>query len=304
LLLIAGGLLDPNLQALTEAADALGAPWLDGRVPAGSSPPFHWDLSLGERAPLPWGGNQVPTGAFVRHDVFAAMADTRPAVSQRALGWSTCWQGWLLAHPQVRVFNADMSVVAHNKPAALMRARACGLRTPDTWVSNDVALLKARLDQPAIAKPVAGGGYCHTLEEAVADVHAAYSAMPALIQPRLVAPELRVFVVGQQPMAFEVSSPSLDYRALQDAEVEPVPVPEPEAQALLALMRELRMDFGAADFKTDPATGALVFLELNTSPMFARFDAACGGVLAACMVQHLLGVSPVIAQSPVGVNAQ
>ena len=47
------------------------------------------------------------------------------------------------------------------------------------------------------------------------------------------------------------------------------------------------MDFGAADFKTDPDDGDLVFLELNTSPMFARFDAACGGALCRAMVEHL-----------------
>ena len=68
---------------------------------------------------------------------------------------------------------------------------------------------------------------------------------------------------------------------------EPVPVPSRAAQPLHALMREFRMDFGAADFKTDPDDGDLVFLELNTSPMFARFDAACGGALCRAMVEHL-----------------
>jgi glutathione synthase/RimK-type ligase-like ATP-grasp enzyme len=290
LLLIAGGQSDPNLQALADAAEALGVDWLDGRVPPGVSPPFHWDLSAAHA--LPWGGPQPPTGAFLRQDVFAALDDPRPQVAQRALGWLACWQGWLLANPQVRVFNAGITAVPHNKPAALLRARACGLRIPATWVSNHSARLAERAQQgPAIAKPVAGGGYCQTLEEAMAHVQEDYSAMPALIQPRLVAPELRVFVVGDQPMAFEVRSPSLDYRALQDAEVEPVPVPEAPALALLALMREFRMDFGAADFKTDPHSGELVFLELNTSPMFARFDQSCGGVLAASMVAHLLGMA-------------
>jgi D-alanine-D-alanine ligase-like ATP-grasp enzyme len=47
------------------------------------------------------------------------------------------------------------------------------------------------------------------------------------------------------------------------------------------------MDFGAADFKTDPDTGQLVFLELNTSPMFARFDLVSGGQLCAAMVHEL-----------------
>ncbi len=287
MLLIAGGLPDPNLQALADAASGLGVAWFDGRVPPGVSPPFHWDLSASAADLPPWGEGPWPSAAFLRQDVFAAMDDPRPAVAQRALGWFVALQGWLMAHPGVRTFNADMSAVALNKPAALLRAREAGLRIPSTWVSNDAARLRARLSQPAIAKPVAGGGLCQTLDDALAGVTADYSAMPALIQPRLVAPELRVFVVGSQVFSFEVSSPSLDYRALQDAEISPVPVPA-EAQALQALMRDFGMDFGAADFKTDPDTGDLVFLELNTSPMFVRFDQACEGLLTRHMVSHLL----------------
>jgi hypothetical protein len=293
LLLIAGGLPDPNLHALAQAAANMAVAWVDLRVPAEASPPFHWDLgqgdpqnaSLGPALP-PWGEGPRPTGAFIRQDVFAAMDDPRPEVSQRATGWFAAVQGWLLAHPEVRVFNADIAAVAFHKPAALQRARAAGLRTPPTWVSNDMARLRPRLPDAVIAKPVAGGGLCQTLAEALDGVEAPFSAMPALVQPRLVAPEIRLFVVGAHSFAFEVRSPSLDYRALQDAQLEAVEVP-PQAKALRALMTEFRMDFGAADFKTDPDTGELVFLELNTSPMFARFDQAAGGALCRAMVQTL-----------------
>lgn len=285
MLLIAGGESDPNLHALAEVAAEMAVPWLDMRVPVGISPPFHWDLSAPHGAP--WGDEACqPTGAFIRQDVFAALNDPRPAVHSRAAGWHAALQGWLLAHPEVRVFNRHIGAVAFNKPAALLRAQAVGLRIAPTWVSNDVARLRARLSQPTIAKPVAGGGLCQTLEEALSGVDVAFSAMPALIQPRLVAPELRVFVVGDTPLAFEVSSPSLDYRAQQDADVIAVPVPS-QAEALCRLMTEFGMDFGAADFKTDPDTGELVFLELNTSPMFARFNQASDGALCRAMIRHL-----------------
>jgi glutathione synthase/RimK-type ligase-like ATP-grasp enzyme len=287
LLLIAGGQLDLNLQALTEAASRLAVPSVDLRIQAGVSPLFHWDLNSPWSGALPWGEGALPRAAFIRQDVFAALSDPRPEVAQRALGWFTAVQGWLLAHPGIRTFNTDISAVAFNKPAALLRARAAGLRIPATWVSNDTALLRQRLSEPSIAKPVAGGGLCQTLAEALQGVSANFSAMPALIQPQLVAPELRVFVIGTDAFAFEVRSPSLDYRALQDAELAAVPVPS-EATALRALMRELRMDFGAADFKTDPHTGELVFLELNTSPMFARFDSASEGRLTESMVRQLI----------------
>ena len=285
MLLISGGLLDLNLQALADTATAMGVAWVDWRTEKDASPLCHWDLEAHE-ATLPWGADgPCPRGAFVRQDVFASLSDPRPEVAQRALGWFTAVQGWLLAQG-VRHFNADMSARALNKPAALLLARQHGLTIPATWVSNDTTRMKARATHSSIAKPVAGGGLCQTLEEALAHVDAAYSAMPALIQPRLVAPEIRLFVVGDDAHAFRVDSPSLDYRAEHDAEVTSVDVPS-EVHALRALMKAMRMDFGAADFKTDPHTGKLVFLELNTSPMFARFDMACDGALTRSMVKHL-----------------
>lgn len=286
-MLIAGGLNDPNLQALADAADRLGVDWVDWRFPKDASPPCHWELDAGISPP--WGPGPMPRGAFIRQDVFFALEDPRPEVAQRALGWFTAVQGWLLSHPGVRTFNADISALAMNKPAALLRARHCGLSIPRTWVSNDTTKMRAQLaQQPSIAKPVAGGGYCQTLQEALAGVTVEHSAMPALIQPRLAAAEMRVFIIGDDAHAFSVSSPSLDYRELQDAIVESVPVP-PQAQALRRLMTEFRMNFGAADLKADPDTGELVFLELNTSPMFARFDQASEGALTASMVRHLAG---------------
>jgi len=46
------------------------------------------------------------------------------------------------------------------------------------------------------------------------------------------------------------------------------------------------LDFGAADFKTDPDAGELVFLELNTSPMFARFNEVSQGTTLCRMLMN------------------
>ncbi len=296
MLLIGGGQADFNLQALRQAADGLGVPCIDLCVPAQSSPRFHWSLADEGQldTPLPW-GQGVPTGAFLRQDVFTAMDDPRPAVAERAAGWFAALQGWLLAHPEVRTLNADITATAFNKPAALLAARQAGLRVPPTWVSNDVPRLRQRMAaSPSIAKPVAGGGLCQTLEEAVqalqsvdACVEIKHSAMPALIQPRLAAPEMRLFVVGPHHFAFDVASPSLDYRAQQDASVTLRELPA-EIEPLRQLMQRFRMDFGAADFKLDADTGQWVFLELNTSPMFAHFNWVSEGALCRAMVAHLV----------------
>ena len=40
--------------------------------------------------------------------------------------------------------------------------------------------------------------------------------------------------------------------------------------------------------ETDPETGRLQFLEINSNPMFAGFDQAAGGVLCDAMLDWLL----------------
>jgi len=44
-------------------------------------------------------------------------------------------------------------------------------------------------------------------------------------------------------------------------------------------MAVLKMDFGAADFKSDPKSKELIFLELNSSPIFVKFDPVLDGAL-------------------------
>ncbi|NER99558.1 MAG: hypothetical protein F6J86_38060, partial [Symploca sp. SIO1B1] len=116
------------------------------------------------------------------------------------------------------------------------------------------------------------------------------AAMPAIVQNRLVAPEVRIYVVGNHAFAFEIRSQHLDYRVKQDAQVIPLATIPAEVELLRKLMVTLGMDFGAADFKTDPNTEQLVFLELNSSPMFVRFDQVLDGALCEAMIQTLLTV--------------
>lgn len=278
-LLLGGGHADPNLNVLAQAAQALDVEVLDARVAQDGGPGFTWNLDAGTA--VIDGRVLQPTCAFVRHDVFT------PGQGDRQMGWYQAVAGFVQANPEIRVFNRNMSLVAQNKPAALCAARSVGLAIPSTIVTNEKAQLLADPDG-AIAKPVAGGGYCLSLRDAIerAEVRQERLAMPALVQKRLAAPEVRVYVIGQETFAFEMRTESLDYRVKQDVELILREPPE-EASALRCLMKKLQMDFGAADFKTDPETGRLTFLELNTSPMFARFDYDSQGQLCRAMVRAL-----------------
>jgi hypothetical protein len=283
-ILIAGGNLDPNLAVLLEAAARHGIPVIDARHGTEATPAFTWCLGSGT---LQIDGARVsPSAAFVRFDVFGEASG--PA-AHRSQGWYSAIYGLLQADSQIHLFNRNISPVAASKPAVLLRAREVGLRIPDTLITNERAVL-AGPPTDRVAKPTGGGDYCYDLSQLLPNIEfrQGLASVPAIVQRRLVGPEVRIYLIGRRSFAFEMRSHSLDYRVKQDVDVISLSDVPPELKALTTLMAGLGMDFGAADFKTDPASGRLVFLELNTSPMFARFSQATDGALAGAMVEELL----------------
>ena len=101
-------------------------------------------------------------------------------------------------------------------------------------------------------------------------------------------PERRIYRAGQQLFAFDIgaSTPtrvsiaafaSPPSRSLTDGIVDGIPPDD-----------AVRCDFCAIDMKTDPATGGLVFLELNNGPMFMGYDGPTGGAMAEAMARYLM----------------
>lgn len=291
-ILVAGGDQDFNLHALVETLATRGHDVLFLRVGKDHHPSISWTLGS---AKLTIDGREVrPDGAFVRHDVFTHLEDRRPASAQRAFAWYTAISGWLGANTKVRCLNRLGSFAGANKPFVLHLAREEGLAIPKTLISNDLEELDRFLaDQPKIAKPINGGGYCQKLTEATTQVtsrRSGIAAAPAIVQRELVPPEHRVYRIGDRYLGFEVISRELDYRTTRDCRVELwQEIPEDLVSALGRLMDRLGLDFGAADFKACPDTGQLLFLEVNSGPMFAAFDRAAKGSLTGAIAAFLAG---------------
>ena len=286
-LLIVGGDADPNLTALLAAAERCGVPCQRLLVGKTSHPSLTWDLSAGH---LWLEGEPVQcSAAFVRHDVFTALQDGQPSSHYRALAWHSAITGWLAAHPEIFIFNRRNLNQVTNKPFVLKLAHDCGLTIPETLITNDSERL-APFDE-RVVKPINGGGYCEPLTEVMerTSLKDGRAAAPAIIQQRLVPPEIRIYAVGDQYFAFNVISPELDYRATQNCRVEFIEgfSSRELTDALGKLFAWLGLDFAAADFKTDPGTGRLLFLEVNTGPMFAAFNHASDGKLCDAMIEHL-----------------
>lgn len=285
-LLIVGGDADPNITALLAAAARSGVSYQQLLVGKSSNPSLTWDIGSGklmlDDEPLEC------DAAFVRYDVFTALNDGKPSSQYRAMGWHTAVTGWLAAHPEVFIFNRRNLNQVTNKPLVLKLAQDCGLAIPQTLITNDRERLTSF--QSGVVKPINGGGYCEPLAEVLerTSVKDGRMAAPAIVQQRLVPPELRLYVVGDRYFAFNVISPELDYRSTQNCRVEPTEVPSQLIAGFGTLLAKLGLDFAAADFKTCADTGELLFLEVNNGPMFAAFDLATGGELCYTMIQTLV----------------
>jgi hypothetical protein len=296
-LLIAGGDADPSVESIVARAERRGLETRTLRVGPGTNPSLVWSFD-GDRLTID-GEEASPSAVFLRYDVFAHLADGRPETAYRAYAWYTALQGWLLAHPAVRMLNRGYDRPT-NKPFVLHLAASVGLRIPATRITNEVDALEreAAALGPTIAKPLTGGGYAQPLEELLAGTERrdGRSAAPAFVQQRMVPPEVRVYGLGmgaeRRYVAFRVESAALDYRADDDSVVVHLPLAEVDADAVSGLgrlMDALEMDYGAADFKALPDTGRLAFLEVNSGPMFAGFDAVSDSAVSDAILDYLGG---------------
>jgi hypothetical protein len=290
--LVAGGDADPNLAALLYRLRERECPHRAVLVGAEGNPALVWDVN-GDA--LTVDGEPVRArGAFVRYDVFTHMADPRQATAYRASAWHAAVMGWLWGHEEVRVLNRRASRMM-SKPYQLMLAGRVWLEIPRTLIANDADRLIAEAAAASlVVKPVPGGGYCQPLEEMImsAPMRDGRTAAPAIVQQRLEQPEVRIYGVGGRFIPFAVRSDVLDYRVSRDTRVEHLAldaVPADLVAGLGRLMDAMEMDYGAADFKTDPDTGRLLFLEINSSPMFAAFDAVSDGAVSDAIIDFCTG---------------
>lgn len=288
MILVCGGDADPNLQCLLIQLKKQGKNHLPILVGAKSHPHVTWDFQSDQL--IINGRRAKPDAAFIRYDVFTNIEDQRPESAYRAHAWYATLAAWMQAHPQVRSFNVrfDGTVL---KPYVLHLAKQVGFQIPLTWLTNDAqTLFKLKTEFKLVVKPVTGGDYCRHLEGVLntASRKGRALASPAIVQTELVAPDLRIYLIGRKALAFEIHSSELDYRVASNAKVDWLPHPPTDlVSKLRKLAKLLKLDFLAADFKMCPQTNTMRFLEVNSAPMFAAFDFASQGRLTRQMLSCL-----------------
>lgn len=284
MILVAGGASDPHHPRLIAALERAACPYHRLLWGPTDFPKLRYRVPEGV---LEIEGAVVqPQALWLRHDVFTALHDPREAVVDRAQAWFDAVLGWAFLRPELRFPNRRALQGRVNKVAQLAQARACGLRIPLTEVGTE--LWDWEPAQAWVAKPVSGGGYCRSMAELLEGMAGeAVAAQPAFIQNRLGGPELRVYLIGAQIFCWEILTDVLDHRCDPQAGLRAAILPQAETDALKMLAEQLGLDIAAADFKRDPQTGDLVFLEINTQPMWLAYDIAAQGALADAMVAWL-----------------
>lgn len=289
MLLIAGGDTDPQLKRLIERAQERKIPHHALLHSDGGAVILEWSL---ESDQLRINHQLVkPTAAFVRQDVFRYLANKQPMAHTDARSWKVMLDGWLWSHPKVKIFNRHFAMKdAVNKPLALIWAKEAGLEIPATTLHSSVAAAAHALTKEAVVyKPVAGGDNCRELNQQALDkVATEWLPRPYIFQEKLVPPEIRIFRVGDKFFSFQIDADALDYRtAGGDATITAVETPTHLIDGLTKITERIGLSFAAADFKTSPHTSQLIFLEVNSNPMFSAFDTVCNGELSFAMLDYL-----------------
>lgn len=287
MLLIVGGSKDHNIARLADAANARGFQHRVVHTDAVPAPDVRW--RVGDAAITINGETFVAAGTalFIRYDVFGDAGDASRGAFYDAI------KGWAAANPAVGLFNRRNETLEVSKPRALALAAQCGFEIPETHVASDFNRFADR--DAYIVKPVAGGDYTRLLRDAGNP-----DGRPWIVQEKLAYPEMRLFRAGRHYFAFAIYSEALDYRSDKTFQMRAV-TPPPELRAAMEkLSNRMGLDYAAADLKTDPATGRLKFLEINSMPMLTGYDNVAQGRLSDAMVLGLrdLGRKPVKARAP------
>ncbi len=276
-LLIVGGDSDPNTRRVVDQAHIRQIDYHFWDTDVEGSLQIAWDF---DKPVIDLGDQHLqPAAIFARCNVFSQDTNLPARVHQLI-------QGYALAWPDVRILNRQTLNTLNNKSRNLRLARDIGFAIPDTMVLGDCSPLETVPDaENRIAKPLDGGA--HTVSVSKLNQQRTQSQWPNtsyFIQERLKGENLRVFVINQQAYCFHLATQSLDYRDDPKVAVRQISTPSRLVAPALALAKKIGFDFCALDFRCRANFENPVFLEVNSFPMFVRFDDAGEN----CLVDRVL----------------
>lgn len=279
-LLIVGGESDPNTRRVADQAAIRGVDFAIADTDLAESEAIHW--SFDDPSILIGGQRFEPQSLFLRHNVFQNQPSAGAGYIHHVM------REYALAWPEIRILNRRVLGHMNSKSSNLARARRMGFAVPASQVMTATASLPDRFDIDAsIAKPLLGGAHTQHAAAFIAG-RGANPGPPQFLQQRLDGHNVRVFVVGGHTFAFHIDSEELDYRDETSNVVHTIDTPAEVADRCIAMAEEIGFDYCAFDFRGVDGFEELYFLEVNSFPMFVRFDMECQNRLVDRMLSVLL----------------
>ena len=139
-----------------------------------------------------------------------------------------------------------------------------------------------------IAKPLNGGAHTQCVKNLIESPNYLQAVGPQFIQDKLLGENLRLFSIGGKLTCFHLETTELDYREDVAVEVVEVDVPECLVDATQRLVNKKGFDYCALDFRCKNGFDSPVFLEVNSFPMFVRFDDAAENKLVDQILNFLV----------------
>lgn len=228
--------------------------------------------------------------AFIRSDVFAYLESNNQNDRIYAHNCYETIKQFLIYNEDIRIINRQF--LRHggaHKLYNLFKAKDFGFHIPTTIASSNIKHIGTLLDQhKAIQKPISGGEHTQPLTKEILNRYQDNLTHPYFIQERMQHPEIRIYRVGEQYFSFHIAYDGLDYRAQDHNSVTLVENDTSLCKKLRDLTDHLGLDYAAADFMTDQVKMELCFLEVNSFPMFARFDQESDHAISKAIIEFLL----------------
>lgn len=302
---------DPGIGTVAEALARRGVAlrsFRADRFPVGEKLTVHLDADRPESALL-----DGVRAVWVRHVDPGALLpdDLRPDVAVAIMEQAQNALHTLLASATVPVYDHPETLArAPIKPQQLALARAVGLRTPRSVITNDLAALRAFHDEcggAVVAKMIESvtvhanvdgaevGGLTRAVTADDLRDAASLALCPMLFQQRVAkVREWRVTVVAGRLFPAAVRAGDvLDWRGRRDLidGFEAADLPADVARALLAYCDRIGVQFAAFDLVED-ADGVLWFIEGNTTAYYHFIEQATGLPISEAIADLLVGALP------------
>ncbi|MEL7497119.1 MAG: hypothetical protein AAFN77_05875 [Planctomycetota bacterium] len=281
-LLIVGGESDPNTRRVVDQAHVREVDYFFWNTDEGGCLDIAWDFKSPE---LDLGRHRIrPSSVFMRWNVFGGDSNANLSVHEMIQAYAMAW-------PKAKLLNRRSLLDANNKSFNLRLAEHVGFQIPETIVLSNLEPLSTIPDpESRIAKPLNGGAHTQQVNRMIENP-AMLNQKPQFIQEKLDGENLRLFSIGGELFCFHLKTDQLDYREDQHVEVIQVDVPAELIGPTKRLVARKSFDYCALDFRCRNSFTDPVFLEVNSFPMFVRFDDAGENCLVDAILDFLVAGS-------------